>query len=220
MARREFLAAALGILLAACDSRPRVVEPGFEDVTAAAGLEIFTQTFGAVFSDIDNDGDDDLIVSKHARGPSIYLRTDVATFREATGVLPEVTGDLHGITLADLDNDGDKDLVIACGGDDGVGPGCSAKVLQNRLIEEGRLRFDDVSVSSGLAQSTQHRSRVFLPTTNDDGSRIDLYLTGKKRAEFANRFYRNAGHGDIRFEEEGVRHRCGHAYQSVAGWLL
>ncbi len=165
--------------------------PAFREIAAAAGLDFKTITFGAVFADIDNDGDDDLLVSRHARGPAIYLNQGQRRFTEATELLPRSKGDRHGMTVADLDNDGDRDIVIACGGSDGKGKGSRPLAFRNLLVERGALSFEDIKDSCGLAEASQYRARCYLPVASSDGSRVDLYLSNKIRADYPNRYYRN-----------------------------
>ncbi len=192
----------LGLLMAsgirAETPAPRAV-PAFREITAAAGLDRLTITFGAVFADIDNDGDDDLLVSRHARGPAIYLNQGELQFTEATKLLPRSTGDRHGMTVADLDNDGDRDIVIANGGGDGEGKGGWPKVFRNLLVERGALSFEDISKSCGLREASEYRARSYLPVASSDGSRVDLYLTNKPRTDFPNRYYSNLSADKILF---------------------
>jgi hypothetical protein len=96
---------------------------GFEDVTAAVGLDRVIPTMGANFGDIDNDGFLDLYLGTGAPSyaaliPNFMFRNhdgrrfvDVTT---ATG-----TGHLqkgHGVAFADIDNDGDQDVFANIGG--------------------------------------------------------------------------------------------------------
>jgi len=178
------------------------VPPAFSDVTTAAGLEVFSPTFGAVFSDLDGDGDDDLIVSQHGRGPALFLNQGGARFVDATHLLADTKGDRHGVVVADLDNDGDRDVVIAGGGQDGVGEGRRNQTLRNLLVESGSLTFANVSDSSGLGDESRFRARALLPMSSPDGRGVDLYLTCLSRTGYPNQYYRNRSGVEIRFEPD------------------
>jgi hypothetical protein len=172
----------------------------FDDITVEAGVAIYSNTFGAAFSDIDNDGDDDLILSRHAGGPALFLNQNGMVFSDATHLLPATWGDRHGITVVDLDNDGDRDLAIVCGGADGVGNGCSNQTIRSLLTENGKLAFANISGSSGLGGESELRSRHLLPMAGSGGRRVDLYLACVNRVGYPNEYYVNYSSADqIRF---------------------
>jgi hypothetical protein len=97
---------------------------GFQDATAAAGLDRVVPTMGANFGDLDDDGFPDFYLGTGAPSyaalmPNVMFRNrgggrafaDVTT---ATG-----TGHLqkgHGVAFADLDGDGDQDVFANLGG--------------------------------------------------------------------------------------------------------
>lgn len=84
--------------------------------------------------------------------------------------IPEVKG--GGLALIDLEGDGDLDLIVPNGATltaPHEGPG--AIVLQNRLIEDGELRFDALESSWGLGE---HRDWSFGVAVGDvDGDGLD-----------------------------------------------
>ncbi len=169
-------------------------------------LNKYTPTYGIVFSDIDNDGQDDLIVSNHGWfRPSIYMN-DHGGFKDYSFLLPldRETMDRHGITVVDIDNDGDKDILIAAGGADGIGPGGANHIFLNRLIETGVLEFIDITSETNLALNPM-RSRSFIPLSSPDGTKIDLYLTAKIRPGTTNIYYRNDSFpGNIRLVPDEI----------------
>jgi hypothetical protein len=185
--------------------QPPVSRVSFTDITASAGLELRSNTFGAVFSDIDNDGDDDLLVSRHGKGPYLYLNRGDLTFEDVTRkVLPRTRGDRHGVTVVDLDNDGDRDLVMAGGGADGVGRGSVNHTFRSLLVETGELSFELVTASSDLGGEPRNRSRALLPLASPDGTMVDLYLTCLSRLGFPNQYFHNQSQVDkISFEADG-----------------
>jgi hypothetical protein len=87
----------------------------FENVTAASGVGLaqFHST-GAVFADLEGDGDLDLLVSTLGRGVQCFLNEGSGRFRTGTGEagLVSDTGSTS-LALADVDGDGDLDLYVA-----------------------------------------------------------------------------------------------------------
>ena len=88
----------------------------FENVAAAAGVELADRaSTGAVFADVDGDGDPDLIVTAMAGRNSLFLNDGRGRFTDATaasGFVAESRGSTTA-TLADVDGDGDLDLYVA-----------------------------------------------------------------------------------------------------------
>ena len=86
----------------------------FEDITEAAGVGVLDPTSMSLFSDIDNDGDQDLIVITWQQ-PLLFLNDGQGhfTFREhAFKFEGPPRGSFTGASLADFDRDGDLDLYI------------------------------------------------------------------------------------------------------------
>lgn len=166
--------------------------PRFADVTAEAGVELAISTFGAVMTDVDGDGDDDLVISCHGYGPRIFVNDGRGSFNDVTRVLPRTRGDRHGIAVIDVDNDGDRDLLIAGGGSDGTGAGRGAAAMANRLADGGGFAFELVTTAWGLDVDSRHRSRAFVPVASTNGRGLDLYLVGVDREGFPNQYLRSA----------------------------
>ena len=135
-------------------ARPRLYRNdgagGFEDVTERVGLNKVSQTMGANYGDMDNDGFPDILLGTgfpafDALAPNIAYRnnggqsfSDV-TFSAGLGHIQKG----HGIALGDLDRDGDQDIFMQVGGfypSDGflnalyVNPGNGNRWLSLRLI--------------------------------------------------------------------------------------
>src|SRR6266542_3938240 len=87
----------------------------FQDVTVAAGVACpALDATGAVFADIDGDGDLDLIVNSLGGGTHILINDGQGRFTEQTNTPPlnyQRAG--SSLALADIDGDGDLDLYVA-----------------------------------------------------------------------------------------------------------
>lgn len=140
----------------------------FEDLGPSLGLPLGSpgSSLGKALvtaisaTDIDQDGDIDLIASEAVRGLVVYLR-EGPVFR----VSPEWTtpiGDAYGHTLFDMDGDGDLDVFLA-------------RSLGDRLYENEDDKLVDVTAS----RLPLHPGWSFTATAVDlDGDRdLDLVIT-------------------------------------------
>src|SRR3989475_6561578 len=87
----------------------------FEDVTASAGVACLGQhSTGAVFADVDGDGDLDLLVNSLGGGTRLFLNDGKGHFTEVTegAGLGGKTASLS-MGLADFDGNGTLDLYVA-----------------------------------------------------------------------------------------------------------
>jgi len=85
----------------------------FEDITESAGVACPNlDATGAVFADIDGDGDLDLIVNSMGGGTRVFLNDGKGHFTESANILnPNRAG--TSLALADIDGDGALDLYVA-----------------------------------------------------------------------------------------------------------
>jgi len=87
----------------------------FEDITAQAGVALTGRhSTGAVFADVDGDGDLDLLVSTLGGGVALFVNDGHGVFTERTAEagLASHAGSMT-MTLTDVDGDGHLDLYVA-----------------------------------------------------------------------------------------------------------
>ena len=111
-----------------------------------------------------SDGDRAILYRNH--GSFRFERVDVPDLA-AIVADPAGNGIISSGTFVDYDNDGDQDLFLT------VGYGRS-RLLQNRLAEEGRPGFVDISSSAGIADYSISIAANFLDFDND--GRLDLFV--------------------------------------------
>ncbi len=86
----------------------------FQDITLESNLGlVYPRATGAVFSDVDADGDLDLIVTSLGSGAQLFLNDGTGRFTDHTSQsnLPQ-SGGATSVALADMDGDRDLDLYI------------------------------------------------------------------------------------------------------------
>ena len=82
------------------------------DISAESGTDWLNQAHGSVFGDIDNDGDQDLVVGVQD-GLLVMSNDGTGKFTVARGlILPAAVP--YSLTLADYDQDGDLDIFACC----------------------------------------------------------------------------------------------------------
>jgi hypothetical protein len=154
----------------------------FSEVAVPAGVAAQRPAFGtqgntgfvwhgAAAADFNRDGWVDLFVTAPDRN-YLYLNDRQGRFRDAsaeTNSLSLATGTAP-LTL-DFDNDGDEDVFISSVG--------NQILLENRLVPDGKLDFQDISLEAGVAKDAIGFSAV-AGDINGDG-RLDIYVTSYNR---------------------------------------
>jgi hypothetical protein len=199
----------------------------FENVSAGSGLDVAGHFMGVAIGDVNNDGWPDVVLTGF-RGVRLFLNNGNCTFTEVT---KEAGLDsLHWATSAsfiDFDRDGWLDLVVvnyvaydpaprlpgAGYRNDFSHPsafnGASACLYRNLGKQaDGKARFRDVTVSSGLGRRPSAGLGVLCADLNGDGW-PDILVANDSRP---NHLWINQKDGT--FQEEAVLRGC--AY-NVAG---
>jgi tetratricopeptide (TPR) repeat protein/peroxiredoxin len=185
----------------------------YTDVTAAAGVAILDRTSQALFADVENDGDQDLLLLTRT-GPFLFLNDGKGRFtrdRDAFQFQKPLQGSLTSAAMADFDRDGFLDVYFCAYGyfigvsEDKAGPPSpyhdalngSPNVL---LRNDGRGRFLDVTQAVGLDHNNDRFSFAAAWGDYDADGWPDLLVAndfGRKN------LYRNLGlvDGQVRFKD-------------------
>jgi hypothetical protein len=138
----------------------------FIDVSRESGTDDANWGLGAVFADVDNDGDFDLFVTNHIGINRLYLNNGTGLFKDVSQLSGiAYAGRGKGSSFGDVDHDGDLDLYV------------SGTNLGNRLyLNDGKGVFTDVSDQHpGLMNKKVRTSGTVLADVDNDGD-LDLYL--------------------------------------------
>lgn len=196
------------------DSKPNQLfrnERGKFVLDEQPALRVLGRAGGAVFADLDNDGDQDLYLSNHAIDAAAYKQphygapnylfrndgggrfTDVSA---ESGSRPVVKGDFAGrsVTVLDYDGDGLLDLLVGeCIYQGGQG---RTKLLRN----VGGLKFQDVTQAAGLPALATGLGVAAGDVTGDGWP--DIFIAGrdvlKQGLDHGNHLFINDGHGRFR----------------------
>jgi hypothetical protein len=151
----------------------------FDDVTDTAGLAMLDRTSQSLFADVENDGDQDLILLTRT-GPLLFRNDGKARFtrepEDAFRFEQPLQGSLTSAAMADYDRDGFLDLYLCAYGyfigvsEDKAGPPSPYHDAQNGspnvlLRNDGHGRFVDVTRAVGLDQNNDRFS--FAPAWAD-----------------------------------------------------
>ena len=172
-----------------------------EDRSAAAGVDFLESSRSALIVDLDNDGDQDLVVATVAL--VLFLENDGAGVFSLQGGHPGSPGP-YSMAAADYDNDGDLDLYVADYGAGRSSSGAQGFEAQSPipyndaenggrnilLANHGKFRFSDVTESVGLDQNNTRWTFAASWEDYDQDGDADLYVVN----DFGrNSLYRNDG---------------------------
>lgn len=152
----------------------------FIDVSASAGIpDELMADFSANFSDIDNDGWPDLLITADFGTSQVFHNNQDGTFSNiTTDVISDENG--MGSAIGDYDNDGDLDWFVSSiydpNGPPGVIPGFPAgwNISGNRFYQnQGDGSFSDVTDETGVRFGYWGWGSCFADFNND--SYLDLF---------------------------------------------
>jgi hypothetical protein len=160
------------------------------DASRGSGTDFLEETRGALFCDLDDDGDQDLVVQTISH--AIILENDGAAAFSLRHIArtPLATS----LAAADYDDDGHLDLYVCCYAPPGkekppvpyhdANNGHANFLLRN----VGNLQFEDVTVAVGLDRNNRRYSFAAAWEDYDDDGDQDIYVAN----DFGrNNLYRN-----------------------------
>lgn len=172
------------------------------DVSASSGVDILNPCYGSLWVDLDNDGDQDLVVGMGSR-IMVFANDGEARFRLASVI--KDAGDPYSLSAADYDNDGDLDLYICSySGDTNESGQIPAPTPYQDANNGGRnmlLRndikagakdwiFTDVTDAVGIGHNNSRFSFAATWEDFDNDGDLDLYVGN----DFGrNNLYQNEG---------------------------
>ena len=187
----------------------------FTDVTRKAGLDIELYGMGAAVGDFDNDGNIDIYVTCVGQN-RLFRNTGRGRFvdvTEASGLAGRQSFSSSALWF-DYDGDGLLDLFVCnyvrwsresdinCSTDGKNKSYCTPEAYRGETCwlfrNRGGGRFEDVTVKSGLFDTSSKSLGVTMLDANGDG-RVDLFVANDTQP---NKLYRNLGNG--RFREDGI----------------
>ncbi len=171
----------------------------FQNVAPLVGLTSRgpNQAGGSVIDDFTGDGLPDLFVTSLDvdQGASLYVNLGNGKFEDRSdkaGLGDQVYA--LNLARADFDNDGHLDVVLLRGG-------WEKPMRLSLLRNTGSSAFEDVTITSGLAEPIASESAVWGDYDND--GLVDLFVCGEYRPPYPSppdsrnrcRLYHNEGHG-------------------------
>ena len=153
----------------------------FTDRSRESGIDWLEYTTSALFVDLDNDGDQDVVL---ATRPFLLIAENLGSGRFQKVYGKQVVTDAYNVGAADFDNDRDLDLYVCGYLPDEVGTLASPVPyydannggMNTLLRNEGSFQFEDVTESVGLNQNnTRFSYAAVWEDFNDDGH-LDIYV--------------------------------------------
>ncbi|MCG8326186.1 MAG: FG-GAP-like repeat-containing protein [Chitinophagales bacterium] len=152
----------------------------FIDYSEEAGIDNSGKNYGVAFGDYNNDGMEDIYISRHTLPNLLYKAIGDGQFidvAEQAGVA--FSGNTTVSTWGDIDNDGDLDLYL--------GNRIETNVL---YLNNGNGTFTDITEAAGV--NSGHSTRAVLFGDIDQDSYIDLYVANMNAPNY---LYHNNGDG-------------------------
>ncbi len=150
----------------------------FQDFSRESGTNDGNWGLGAVFADVDNDGDLDLYVSNYIGPNKLFINDGSGHFEdmsEAAGLADNGWG--KGPSFGDVDHDGDLDLYEG-----------DCKFANKLYLNDGTGIFTDVTDQIPILKNETVRTKGTAFADIDDDGDLDLYVVNWGTS---NRLYRN-----------------------------
>ena len=162
---------------------------GFEEIQLNIDNDV-NESKSVLWADIDNDGDQDLLITNRNASNRFWLNNGNMQFTDITsscGISTSNISKSYGASFGDYDNDGFIDLYICNYHTDVIN-------IKNELYHNnGDGTFTDVTVSSGVGNGLQQSFQsTWIDIDNDRF--LDLYVIND-RLDYPNSFYLNNGDG-------------------------
>jgi Tfp pilus assembly protein PilF/peroxiredoxin len=204
----------------------------FEDVTERAGLAVLDDTSASLFADVDNDGDQDLVVGLSA-GPVLFRNDGTGRFAAVPDGFrfeTRLQGSPMSMAMADYDRDGFLDLYLCVysfyygAGEDKAGTPMPYHDARNGppsvlFRNDGHGRFVDATREAGLDAANDRYHFAAAWGDYDGDGWPDLFVAndfGRKN------LYRNLGRRDGKVTFEDVAAAAGvedYGAGMSAAWL-
>jgi tetratricopeptide (TPR) repeat protein len=191
----------------------------FEDMTEQAGLGVLDDTAQSLFADVDNDGDQDLVLST-ALQPLLFINNGKGRFtavKDAFRFDRPLQGVLTSIAMADYDRDGFLDLYVCVysyffgAGEDKAGTPAPYYDARNGppgvlFRNDGHGRFVDATQEAGLDEGNDHYHFAAAWADYDGDGWQDLLVAN----DFGTKnLYRNLGRRDGKVSFQDVAATAG-----------
>jgi hypothetical protein len=147
----------------------------FEEITSQAGVACAGDlSTGAVFADVDGDGDLDLLVNSIGGGTRAFMNDGRGRFTERTGTRLVRRFGSTSLALADIDLDGDLDLYVAnyrtkVFKDELPEPKIQARLQDGKIVVTPAGRFHGIAAPGGNAEIFELAERDFLYINDGNG---------------------------------------------------
>ncbi len=153
----------------------------YSDRTDDFDLEDPGGSRGAVFVDIDNDGDFDLF-NGNSPGPNkIYENLNGVDFRLASAGMSNINATTTGVAVFDAENDGDMDVLAV-----------NSKGVNEFYLNNGTGYFSSTESALGDIGGSNYSSYAVAPADFDLDGDTDIYITYK---DATNKLFINNGNG-------------------------
>ncbi len=172
------------------------------DHSVLAGVDFLDSTSSALFLDLDNDSNQDLVLAT-LTGLLVMENNGTGRFR-LQAILPTGGADMQSLSAADYDNDGDLDIYICLNFPKvsaerpsspsrfvyhDANDGAANRLFRND-VAAGRWKFVDVTEATGLDVANRRHSLAAAWEDYDNDGDVDLYVANDYGQ---NCLYRNDG---------------------------